>query len=54
MGVPETLPALQHDLNRPEDVLRVACDEDGGGGRCGRICLRYLVASKTGTVVQRK
>ena len=28
----ETLPALQHDPNRPEDVLKVDADEDGVGG----------------------
>ena len=32
----ETLPALQHDPNRPEDVLKVDADEDGvGGDDCG-------------------
>jgi hypothetical protein len=28
----ETLPGMQHDPHRPEDVLKVDCDEDGGGG----------------------
>lgn len=28
----ETLPALQHDPHRPEDVLKIDCDEDGRGG----------------------
>ena len=28
----ECLPALQHDPNRPEDVLKVDADEDGVGG----------------------
>ncbi len=28
----ETLRALQHDPNRPEDVLKVDADEDGVGG----------------------
>ena len=28
----ETLPALQHDPTRPEDVLKVNADEDGNGG----------------------
>jgi hypothetical protein len=28
----ECLPALQHDPNRPEDVLKVDADEDGNGG----------------------
>ena len=32
----ETLPALQHDPNRPEDVLKVDADEDGVGGETWR------------------
>jgi len=28
----ERLPSLQHDPNRPEDVLKVDADEDGVGG----------------------
>jgi hypothetical protein len=28
----ECLPLLQHDPNRPEDVLKMDCDEDGLGG----------------------
>jgi phage terminase large subunit len=28
----ECLPALQHDPHRPEDVLKVDCDDDGLGG----------------------
>jgi hypothetical protein len=48
------LPALQHDPNRPEDVLKVDCDEDGVGGDDAADCLRYLVATKSRTVVQRK
>lgn len=28
----ECLPALEHDPHRPEDVLKVDCDEDGLGG----------------------
>jgi hypothetical protein len=27
-----TLPTLQHDPNRPEDVLKVDADEAGDGG----------------------
>jgi hypothetical protein len=41
----ETLPALQHDLNRPEDVLKVDADEDGVGGDDAADCLRYLLAT---------
>jgi phage terminase large subunit len=28
----ETIPLLQHDPHRPEDVLKVDCDDDGNGG----------------------
>ncbi|MGZ4972766.1 MAG: terminase large subunit domain-containing protein [Limisphaerales bacterium] len=50
----ETLPALQHDPNRPEDVLKVDADEDGVGGDDAADALRYLVATKARVVVQRK
>jgi hypothetical protein len=48
------LPALQHDPNRPEDVLKVDADEDGNGGDDAADCLRYLVATKSRVVAQRK
>ena len=50
----ETLPAMQHDPNRPEDVLKVDADEDGVGGDDAADALRYLVATKARTVAQRK
>ncbi|HOH39814.1 MAG TPA: terminase family protein [Verrucomicrobiota bacterium] len=50
----ETLPSLQHDPNRPEDVLKVDADEDGVGGDDAADALRYLVATKSRTVTQRK
>lgn len=50
----ETLPALQHDPNRPEDVLKVDMDDDGNGGDDCADCLRYLVATKSRAVTQRK
>ena len=50
----ETLPALQHDPNRPEDVLKVDADEEGVGGDDAADTLRYAVASKSRTVTQRK
>jgi hypothetical protein len=50
----ETLPALQHDPNRPEDVLKVDCDEDGIGGDDAADVLRYLVATKSRSISQRK
>lgn len=50
----ECLPSLQHDPNRPEDVLKVDADEDGVGGDDAADTLRYLVATKTRTITQRK
>ena len=50
----ETLPMLQHDPNRPEDVLKVDADEDGVGGDDAADALRYLVATKSRTIAQRK
>jgi hypothetical protein len=47
-------PALQHDPNRPEDVLKVDADEDGVGGDDAADALRYLVATKSRTISQRK
>jgi hypothetical protein len=42
----ECLPNLQHDPNRPEDVLKVDPDDDGQGGDDPADALRYLVATK--------
>jgi len=50
----ETIPTLQHDPNRPEDVLKVDADEDGVGGDDAADALRYLVATKSRTITQRK
>jgi len=50
----ETLPTLQHDPNRPEDVLKVDADEDGVGGDDCADALRYLVATKPRTIIVRK
>ena len=36
----ETLPALQHDRNRPEDVLKVDADEEGVGGDVAKFAFR--------------
>ncbi len=45
---------MQHDPNRSEDVLKGDADEDGVGGDDAADALRYLVATKSRTVVQRK
>ncbi len=50
----ECLPALQHDPHKPEDVLKVDADEDGVGGDDAADTLRYLLATKTRAVEQRK
>ena len=50
----ECLPTLQHDPNRPEDVLKVDADEDGVGGDDTGDALRYLIATKARDVRQRK
>ena len=50
----ETLPTLQHDPNRPEDVLKVDADEEGVGGDDAADALRYLVATKSREIRQRK
>src|ERR1041384_3569177 len=50
----DCLPSLQHDPNRPEDVLKVDADEDGVGGDDSADALRYLIATKGRAVTQRK
>lgn len=50
----ETLPALQRDPHRPEDLLKVDSDEDGVGGDDSADALRYMVATKAREVRQRK
>jgi phage terminase large subunit len=50
----ESLPTLQHDPNRPEDVLKVDADEDGVGGDDSADALRYLVATKPREIFVRK
>jgi len=42
------------DVDRLEDVLKVDADEDGVGGDDAPDCLRYLVATKSRVVMQRK
>jgi len=37
----ECLPEMQHDPRRPEDVLKVDCDEEGNGGDDFYDCARY-------------
>jgi len=46
----ETLPSLQHDPSRPEDVLKVDADESGYGGDDTYDALRYGVMGSSGPV----
>jgi hypothetical protein len=50
----ESLPALQHDPNRPEDILKSDLDDDGNGGDDAADALRYLLATKPRTLVVRR
>ncbi len=49
----ETLPTLQHDPHRAEDVLKVDADE-GVDGDDAADAIRYLVATKSRSVTQQK
>ena len=50
----KTWPAMQQDPNRPEYVLKVGADEGAAGSDDAADALRYLVATKSRVVVQRK
>ncbi|HWH76981.1 MAG TPA: hypothetical protein VNT76_06395, partial [Candidatus Binatus sp.] len=50
----DCLPHLQHDPSRPEDVLKIDTDDEGVGGDDSADALRYLLATKPATIVQRK
>src|SRR5262249_34342307 len=41
-----TLPYLQHDPDRPADILKMNTDEEGLGGDDAADALRYLVATR--------
>ena len=43
----ETIPLLQHDPKRPEDVLKVDVDEEGWGGDDAYDALRYGIMTRT-------
>jgi phage terminase large subunit len=42
----DCLPTLQHDPNRPEDVLKTDPDESGIGGDDAADALRYMIATQ--------
>jgi phage terminase large subunit len=50
----ECLPSLQHDPNKPEDVLKVDADEEGIGGDDPADSFRYLVHSRPLSGVQKR
>jgi hypothetical protein len=50
----ETFPALQHDPHRPEELLKADMGGGGNGGDDAANALRYLVATKSRAVPQRK
>jgi phage terminase large subunit len=50
----DCLPVLQHDPNRPEDVLKVDIDDDGNGGDDAADALRYLVATRAAGLVEKR
>jgi phage terminase large subunit len=50
----DSLQSLQHDPNRPEDVLKVDCDDEGNGGDDDADALRYLVATRNRRVTMAK
>jgi len=50
----ECLPCLQHDPDRPGDVLKTNLNEEGAGGDDAADALRYLVASKSPQIIERK
>ncbi|HEY5910063.1 MAG TPA: hypothetical protein VJA21_05605 [Verrucomicrobiae bacterium] len=45
----DTIPSLQHDPSRPEDVLKADADEEGTGGDDTADVLRYMLATATRT-----
>lgn len=46
----ETLPYLQHDPDRPGDILKINTNEEGTGGDDAADALRYLVATKSNII----
>ena len=42
----ETLPNLQHDPDRPGDILKTNTNDEGTGGDDAADALRYMVATK--------
>ncbi len=50
----ECLQTLEHDPNRPEDVRKVDCDDEGNGGDDDADCVRYLIATRNKRVAMRK
>lgn len=47
----ETLPAMEHDPKRPEDVLKVDIDEEGNGGDDAYDAFRYGIMANVGPIM---
>ena len=47
-GLIERMPLMEHDPKRPEDILKVDCDETGEGGDDHIDCLRYGIMAAGG------
>jgi hypothetical protein len=50
----ECVANLQHDPGRPEDVLKTDVDEGGLGGDDAADALRYLIATKSNKIYERR
>lgn len=46
----QCIPALQHNPNRPEDVLKMNVNDEGEGGDDEADCLRYGVMARSGFI----
>lgn len=47
----DQFPVMQHDPNKPEDVMKLDADEEGRGGDDDMDALRFLVASNPNSVI---
>lgn len=54
VGLINQLPEMQHDPNRPEDVLKIDIDEEGNGGDDFYDGARYLIMTRAKKIAQTK
>jgi hypothetical protein len=50
----DCIPTLQHNPNRPEDVLKTDPDETGVGGDDAADALRYLIATQPRKICEKR